>query len=63
MRGRANGMFFLSAGVANNMGFLVMGVMAELIGPRLTMLVGGGIGLSAVLLVWVGWKTLREFRG
>ena len=63
MRGRANSIFSLSAGVANNLGFLVMGTIAEFIGPRLAMIVGGSIGLVSVLLCSVGWKSLRQFRG
>jgi MFS family permease len=63
MRGRANSFFYLFAGVANSMGFLVMGVMAEMIGPQLTMMVGGAIGMTTVLVFWAGWRELREFRG
>ena len=63
MRGRANSIFSLSANVANNLGFLVMGAIAEVIGPRLAMMVGGSIGLISVLVCSFGWKPLRRFKG
>ena len=63
MRGRANSFFYLAAGVANNMGYLVMGAMAELMGPQLTMVIGGAIGITTVLAIWAGWRPFREYRG
>ncbi|MCY3638026.1 MAG: MFS transporter, partial [Chloroflexi bacterium] len=62
MRGRAVSFSSVSAMTANNLGTLEVGVMSDLIGADNTLILGGGIGIAVVLIVWLTVRGIREYR-
>ena len=47
---------------ANNLGTLEVGLMSDLIGADNTLILGGGIGIAVVLIVWLTVRGIREYR-
>ncbi|MXY46114.1 MAG: MFS transporter [Chloroflexi bacterium] len=62
MRGRAVSFSSVSAMTANNLGTLEVGLMSDLIGADNTLILGGGIGIAVVLIVWLTVRGIREYR-
>jgi predicted MFS family arabinose efflux permease len=62
MRGRAVSFHSLSAMSANNIGTFEFGFMSQQIGASSTLILGGGISIVVVLLVWRLIRGLREYR-
>ena len=62
MRGRAVSFSSVSAMTANNLGTFWVGIMAEEIGAGDTLILGGGIGIVVVALVWAAVRGIREYR-
>ena len=62
MRGRAVSFSSVSAMTANNLGTFEVGLMSDLIGADKTLILGGGIGIVVVLLVWLTVRGIRDYR-
>ena len=62
MRGRAFSFMVLAAQTANNVGIIWVGFWAGSIGAPNAMLLGGGLGIGATLLIGLLWKSVRTYR-
>ena len=62
MRGRAVSFSSVSAMTANNLGTFEVGYMSEVIGADNTLILGGGVGIVVVLMVWLMVRGIREYR-
>ena len=62
MRGRAVSFSSVSAMTANNLGTFEVGIMSEVIGADRTLILGGGVGIVVVCMVWLMVRGIREYR-
>lgn len=62
MRGRAVSFHSLSAMSANNIGTFEFGFMSQQISASSTLILGGGVSIVVVLVVWRLIRGLREYR-
>lgn len=62
MRGRAVSFHSVAAMTANNIGTFEVGFMSQVIGAGNTLILGGGVGVVVVLLVWKFMRGVREYR-
>ena len=60
--GRASSAHSFSAMAANNLGQIEVGLLSAVIGAGLTMVVGGGISVAAVIAIWWLVPGIRRYR-